>query len=77
MIDLGKFDVVSGRLAVSDPCYDEDVWCRGELENAKNGYWLAFADEKVTDIKATYTKDVFADGVMVKKGKKSFKKVTV
>ena len=49
MINLGKFDVVSGRLAVSDPCYDEDVWCRGEIDNAKNGSWFAFADEKAIE----------------------------
>ena len=33
--------------------------------------------EKVTDIKATYTPDKFAgEGVVVKRGKKNFKKVT-
>jgi len=33
--------------------------------------------EKVTDVKATYTKDSFAEEFMVKKGKKSFMKYTV
>ncbi len=33
--------------------------------------------EKVTDVKASYTKDVFAEEFMVKKGKKSFMKYTV
>ena len=43
MINLGSFEVVSGKLAVSDPCYDTDVWCRGELENCKLGNWVATA----------------------------------
>ena len=33
--------------------------------------------EKVTDVKATYSKDAFAEEFMVKKGKKSFMKYTV
>ena len=38
---------------------------------------VLFNDEKVTDVKTTYTKESFGDGVMVRKGKKNFKKVTV
>ena len=49
---------------------------RNEARRAVEQGGVTFADEKVTDVKAAYTKDVFADGVMVKKGKKSFKKVT-
>ena len=37
---------------------------------------VTFAEEKVTDVKSLYDKAAFADGVMVRKGKKSFKKVT-
>lgn len=33
--------------------------------------------EKVTDIKAVFAKENFADGVVVKRGKKNFKKVTL
>ena len=47
-LELGAFEVVSGRLAVSDPCYDTDVWCRGELENVMNGIWHATAVEVYT-----------------------------
>ena len=46
MLELGSFEVISGKLAVSDPCYDTDVWCRGELENCKTGTWAASALEK-------------------------------
>ena len=49
---------------------------RSEARRAVEQGGVTFADEKVTDVKATYTKETFKDGVMVKKGKKSFKKVT-
>ena len=49
---------------------------RSEARRAVEQGGVLFGDEKVTDVKTTYTKDVFAEGVMVRKGKKSFKKVT-
>ena len=50
---------------------------RSEARRAVEQGGVTVADEKVTDVKTTYKKDYFADGVMVKKGKKAFKKVTV
>ena len=50
---------------------------RSEARRAVEQGGVLFNDEKVTDVKASYTKDAFGDGVMVRKGKKSFKKVTV
>ena len=41
IIDLGSFEMVSERMAVSDPCYDTDVWCRGELQDVLPGIWEA------------------------------------
>jgi len=38
---LGQFENISGRFAISDPCYDIDVWCRGELSGVKKGMWNA------------------------------------
>ena len=49
---------------------------RSEARRAVEQGGVTFNEEKVTDVKATYGKDVFAQGVMVRKGKKSFKKVT-
>jgi len=40
---IGNFECVSGKLTVSDPCYDTDVWCRGELDNTMLGTWDAEA----------------------------------
>jgi hypothetical protein len=38
---LGQFQNVSGRFAVSDPCYGKDARCRGELDNVRRGTWNA------------------------------------
>lgn len=44
---LGKFEVKTGKLRVSDPCYDLKVWCAGNLGKVRKGSWNAravFAD---------------------------------
>lgn len=38
---LGYFDIASGEVKVSDPCYDSDIWCNHTLKNVKNGKWMA------------------------------------
>lgn len=38
---LGTFNVNSGRLRVTDPCYTREVWGAGILENVANGTWQA------------------------------------
>ncbi len=50
---------------------------RSEARRAVEQGGVLFNDEKVTDVKTTYTKESFGVGVMVRKGKKNFKKVTV
>jgi hypothetical protein len=40
-IKLGSFEVTSGEVVVSDPCYGEDVWCMGFLKGVANGTWEA------------------------------------
>ena len=39
--EVGTFEVASGIIVVSDPCYDMDTWCRGNIDNVKNGKWTA------------------------------------
>ena len=36
-----SFEVKSGALRVTDPCYNMETWCAGTLESVKNGKWLA------------------------------------
>ncbi|MDC5579424.1 DUF4241 domain-containing protein [Acinetobacter baumannii] len=38
--DLGVFTVESNAMRFSDPCYDNDVWCKGSMP-AVNGKWQA------------------------------------
>ena len=40
---LVEFEVTSGVLRVSDPCYERDTWCAGTIEPAIEGYWTAQA----------------------------------
>ena len=44
---LGNFEVSSGALRVTDPCYDMDARGAGTLENVVNGIWDAHIDEDV------------------------------
>lgn len=44
------FNVTSGKMVCSDPCYtlDPPTWCQGVIENVKNGKWeagIATSDE--------------------------------
>lgn len=39
--NIGTFEVTSGIIVVSDPCYNMDTWCRGNIDNVKNGTWKA------------------------------------
>lgn len=40
-MDVKKFEIESGKVIVSDPCYEVGTWCMGVLENVKKGAWLA------------------------------------
>jgi hypothetical protein len=38
---IKQFEVTSGKLVCSDPCYAIPTWCQGIVENVKNGVWGA------------------------------------
>ena len=38
---MKKFNVTSGVMVCSDPCYEIPTWCQGIVENVKNGEWEA------------------------------------
>ena len=50
---------------------------KSEARRAVEQGGVTFDGEKVTDIKATYAPEAFADGAVVKRGKKSFMKVVI
>jgi len=35
-----KFEVTSGKMILSDPCYVVPTWCQGVVDNVKNGTWV-------------------------------------
>jgi len=37
--DKCQFEVVSGKVMISDPCYKPETWCQGSVE-AANGQWF-------------------------------------
>jgi hypothetical protein len=38
--DMKTFEVKSGKVVISDPCYTRDTWCQKVLDNVKNGEWI-------------------------------------
>lgn len=44
MHNVGDFQIVSGRVYISDPCYEKGTWCQGLIDGVKNGTWNAFID---------------------------------
>ncbi len=48
---------------------------RSEARRAVEQGGVTVSDEKVTDIKTVYTPEQFADGIVVRRGKKNFKRV--
>jgi len=55
--ELGLFEVASGTVVISDPCYERGTWCAGELA-VKKGTWKAFVifrDNRVGELLAYHT----------------------
>src|SRR5574344_2175480 len=69
----GKVDILS-LLVITGQCQSRSEARRAiEKDNS-----VSVNDEKISDIKTSYTKDdLSGDGIVIKKGKKSFKKVTI
>jgi len=44
-VRLGSFEIESGKVRISDPCYDKDTWCAGTIDNVKKGSWFALTKE--------------------------------
>ena len=43
---MSRFEITSGSLVCSDPCYTTDIWCMGTVNNVKKGTWSAEVDER-------------------------------
>ncbi len=77
--ELTAEDFTEGSIdLISILCKAGLVASRSEGRRAIEQGGVTVADEKVTDIKAVYTEELFAgDGVVVKRGKKNFRKVVM
>ena len=60
VLPLGSFEVKSGKLIVSDPCYDRGVLYAGEV-GAANGEWFAAARLRTYHYSSTDYKKKFTD----------------
>lgn len=62
-VNIGSFEVVSGICRISDPCYDVDTWCAGEVSNVKIGRWDAqvFGSERCESLVASYNGRIFTN----------------
>lgn len=40
-----KFEVVSGKMVLSDPGYELGTWCQGVVDNVKNGTWVGVLEQ--------------------------------
>ena len=49
MTEIGQFEIVSGKVFITDPCYAVDTWCQALIPNVKNGVWDAFIEYGAED----------------------------
>jgi hypothetical protein len=38
---MNLFEITSGKIVASDPCYIIPTWCQGVIEKVRNGTWVA------------------------------------
>lgn len=41
---MKQFEIKSGKIVASDPCYTLGTWCQGVIDNVRNGTWFAHVD---------------------------------
>ena len=75
---LSEEDFADGQIAVLDLLVKTGlVSSKGEGRRLVQQGGLTVADEKVTDFNKAFPKEAFADGLVIKKGKKVFHKAVL
>src|SRR5437016_3123484 len=46
---FGEFHLESGKLIVTDPCYERGTWCQGIIDEARPGTWVVDVGESRYD----------------------------
>ena len=77
--ELSEDDFADGSIdLISVLCKAGLVQSRSEGRRAIEQGGVTFGNDKITDVKAAFGKDAFiGDGVVVKRGKKNFRKVVL
>ena len=77
-IALSDEDLTDGKIDILTLLVKAElVPSKSEARRAVEQGGVTVDGEKVTDIKTTFEKSAFADGLLLKRGKKSFKKITL
>jgi tyrosyl-tRNA synthetase len=77
-VALSDEDLVDGKIDILSMLVKGGlVASRGEARRAVEQGGVTADGEKVTDIKATFTKEQLANGIALRRGKKAFKKITL
>ena len=75
-VTLGEDDLSDGSIDILGLLVKSSLASsRSEARRAVEQGGVSMDGEKVTDIKTAYTPDAFSDGVVLKKGKKNFRKI--
>ena len=62
---METFEVVSGTLVCSDPCYEIPTWCQGIVDNVKKGTWIADTEEiggRISELRIHHKDSHFLSG---------------
>ena len=54
MIMKNTFEVTSGKIVCSDPCYEIPTWCQGIADNVANGIWEAGIEYESNRVKRLF-----------------------
>lgn len=57
--DEQAFEIVSGAIQVTDPCYEINTWCSGTLKNVKNGLWKGFTTRVTESFEFSHIRNLF------------------
>jgi len=44
MTKIGTFEITSGEVYVTDPCYEIGTWCQGLVKDVLNGTWESYVE---------------------------------
>lgn len=55
---MKTFEIISGKMVCSDPCYEFSTWCQGVIDSVKNGTWVAkttMVDNRIASLSVSHS----------------------